>query len=146
MVVCESLRVLRHDNAVCLVGRVQHQGNSVSAMMQREMQRLLHHHGFQGHEEGQHLRQLIAAFEQQGAQGLEPVVAARWTVRRTACQAIAAWEAKPGLAGIDPPTSAKQAILHDLRSWAALTFGGLHHKVASEAAYVLQGVRLPPTA
>jgi hypothetical protein len=74
------------------------------------------------------------------------VVAARWTVRRTAGQAIAAWDAKPGLGGIDPPTSAKQAILHELRGWATVTFDGLHRAVASEEAYVLQGVRLPPTA
>jgi ubiquinone/menaquinone biosynthesis C-methylase UbiE len=144
-VVCESLRVLRHDYAVCIAGRVQRQEDSVSAMLQREMQRLLRHHGFQGYEGGQHLRQLITAFEQRGALELEPVVAARWTVRRAAGQAIAAWDAKPGLGGIDPPTRTKQAILHTLRTWAALTFGGLHHEVTSEEAYVLHGVRLPPT-
>jgi ubiquinone/menaquinone biosynthesis C-methylase UbiE len=145
-VVHESLRVARADGAVCIMGRVQRQDDSVSVIMQREMLRLLGQHGFQGHEGGQHQRQLFAAFTRQGAQELESVVVARWTVKRTAWQAIAAWDAKPGLAGIDPPVSTKQAVLDELYSWAAATFGGLHHEVASEEAYVLQGVRLRPRA
>lgn len=143
-VVCESLRVARRDGAVCMMGWVQRQEDSMSAMLRREMRRLLSQQGLQGQDGGQHRRQILAAFAQQGAQELEPVVIGRWTVRRTAWQAIAAWDAKPGLGGIDPPTSVKQDILHTLHNWAAATFADLHHEVASEEAYVLQGVRLWP--
>src|SRR5574341_1398373 len=77
------------DDAVVILGRVQRQDDSVAAMMQREMQRLLRQHGFHSRGGGQHQRQLLAAYRQHGATVLEPVSAARWTVTRTPWQSIA---------------------------------------------------------
>jgi hypothetical protein len=49
---------------------------------------------------------------------------------------------KPGLGGIDPPPDVKRAVLDDLCRWATVTFSDIQREVASEEAYVLQGVRL----
>jgi len=143
-VVRESFRVACPDGAVVIIGRMQRQEDSVAAMMQREMQRLLRQYGFPGRGGGQHQRQLIAAYCHRGATALEPVVAARWIVTRTPWQSIEAWHTKPRLGGIDPPPDVKHAILLDLCSWATVTFGDLQQEVTSEEAYVLQGVRLQP--
>lgn len=144
-VVHESLRVAQPTGAVVVMGRVQRHDDSVTAMMQREMQRLLRQHGFQGRGGGQHQRQILAAYRQCGATVLEPMVVVRWTVTRTPWQSIAAWHTKPGLAGLAPPPHVKRTILHDLCRWATMTFGDVQHQVTSEEAYVLQGVRLQPT-
>jgi hypothetical protein len=77
---------------------------------------------------------------------LDPVVVGRWTVTRTPWQSIEAGLSKPGLGGIDLRPDIKRAILGELCNWAKGTFGDLDHEVASEGAYVLQGIRLRPTA
>jgi hypothetical protein len=111
-------------------------------MMQREMLRLLCQHGFQGRAGGPHQRRLLAAYGQQGAAVLEPVIAAQWTATQTPWQSIAAWHSKPGLGGIVLPLDVKQTILQALCRWATETFGGLHHAGSSTESYVLQGVHL----
>jgi hypothetical protein len=77
---------------------------------------------------------------------LEPVLAARWTVMRTAWQAIEAWRSKPGLAGLDVPPDVQDAILDKLARWARSACGDLHRQVTCEETYVLQGVDLSSTA
>jgi ubiquinone/menaquinone biosynthesis C-methylase UbiE len=144
-VVSESVRVARPDGAVVMIGRVQRQDDSVAAMMQREMQRLLGHHGLQGRAGGQHQRRLLALYSQQGATVLAPVVVARRAVPWTPWQSIEAWHRKPGLGGLALPASEKDTILQALCRWAARTFGDLQCEVISEEAYVLQGVRLRST-
>ena len=141
-VVYESVRVARPDGAVVIIGRVQRQDDSVAAMMQREMQCLLRHHGLQGRAGGQPQRQLLASYSQQGATVLAPVVVARWAVPWTPWQSIEAWHMKPGLGGLALPASEKDTILQTLCRWATKTFGDLQCEVISEEAYVLQGVRL----
>jgi ubiquinone/menaquinone biosynthesis C-methylase UbiE len=141
-IVRESMRVARPDGAVVILGRVQRQDNSVAAMMQREMQRLLGHHGLQGRVGGQHQRQLLASYSQQGATILAPVVVARRAVPWTPWQSIEAWQAKPGLGGLALPPGDKDAILQALCRWATETFGDLQGEGIAEEAYVLQGVRL----
>jgi ubiquinone/menaquinone biosynthesis C-methylase UbiE len=143
-VVSESVRVARPDGAVVLIGRVQRQDDSVAAMMQRELQRLLRHHGFQGRAGGQHQRQLLASYRQRGATVLAPVVVARWAVPWTPWQSIEAWRMKPGLGGLALPASEKDTILQALCRWATKTFGDLQCEAISKEAYVLQGIRLRP--
>jgi hypothetical protein len=125
---------------------VQRQADSVAAVMQREMQRLLHHHGVPGRAGGPYQRHLLAAYGQQGATVLAPVIVARWAVTWTPWQSIEAWCTKPGLGGLDLPASEKSTILQMLYRWATRTFGDLHREVTSEETYVLQGVRLRPVA
>lgn len=141
-VIRESLRVVRPEGAVVILGRVHRPDDHVAAVMQREMQRLLRQHGFRSREGGEHQRHLLAAYGQHGDTVLEPVVAAQWTVTRTPWQSIADWQTKPGLGGIDPPPAVKSAILHELCRWASVTFGDMQQAVRSAEAYVLQGVRL----
>lgn len=144
-VVRESVRVAHPEGAVCIVGRVERPANSVPAMLQRALQRVLRQHGFHAREGMRHQGELLSAYAQRAATALDPVVAARWTVTRTPWQSIEAWQSKPGLGGVDPPPEVKHAILQALCGWAEATFGDLHREVACEEVYVLQGVRLRPT-
>jgi ubiquinone/menaquinone biosynthesis C-methylase UbiE len=145
-VVAESLRVAQADGASLIIGRTQRPADSLATVMQQAMQRLLDQHGFPGRDGRQHQRQLLAALEHRGATVLDPVVVVRWTVVRTPWQSIVAWGSKPGLGGLEVPCAAKRTILDELRCWARSTFGDLYHAVTCEEAYVLQRVRLPPTA
>ena len=141
-VVTESFRIARHSDSVLITGRVQRQQTSVTARMQREMQQRMRHHGFPAREGNRHHQRLCDALCQRGARMLEPVVAARWTVKRTPWQSIEAWQSKPGLGGADPPREVKDAILRELQEWAKATFANLHQPIASEETYVLQGIEL----
>jgi len=145
-VVDESFRVAQPDGASLIIGRIQRPPGSLPTMLQQVMQRLLRQQGFSSHAGEQHQRQLLAAFTQRGGRGLDPVIAARWTVTRTSWQSIEAWQSKPGLAGLDVPPVVQRSILDELRSWAQSTFGDLHRQVTCEEAYVLQGVGLRPRA
>src|SRR5215475_5514577 len=140
-VVRESIRVAHPDGAVCIVGRVQRQADSVPAMLQRELQRVLRQYGFHGREGIQHQRELLAAYGDHGATVLDPVVVLRWTVTRTLWQSIEDWQSKPGLGGVDPSPGVKHEILHYLCGWAEATCGDLHQAARFEEAYVLQAVR-----
>jgi hypothetical protein len=113
--------------------------------MQQAMQRLLRQQGFSGHHGEPHQRRLLAALTQRGAMVLDPVEVARWTVTRTPLQSIAAWQSKPGLAGLDVSPFVQGGILDELRSWAQSTFDDLNREVTCDETYVLQGVNLRPT-
>ncbi len=76
----------------------------------------------------------------------DPVTVARWTVVRTPSQSIDDWQSKPGLGGLHPAASVKHEILRQLSHWAEERFGSLDREVASDVAYVIQGVRLSDTA
>lgn len=143
-IVRESFRVAQPEGTLCLMGRIHRQEDSVAAMMQRQLQRLLYQYGYPGRAGLQHQQALLASYSQQGAIVLDPMVVVRWTVTRTPAQGLDAWQSKPGLGGIDLPPHVKRAILHDLSTWAKGTFGDLQHARSSEEAYVLQGVRLWP--
>jgi SAM-dependent methyltransferase len=141
-VVAEALRVAHPQGALLLVGRVERPDASLQSQMQHQLHRLLRHHGWPAQAGVPRQQWLLARCCQYGAEALSPVVVARWRVRSTPGEAIAAWQNKPGLSGLEPPTALKHAILTDLASWAEATFGCLVQQVESEVAYTLQGVRL----
>jgi ubiquinone/menaquinone biosynthesis C-methylase UbiE len=141
-VVSESCRVAKPDRASLIMGRIQRPTDSLPTMLQQAMQRLLRQYGFSGHAGEPHQRQLLAAFAQRGGRVIDPLVVRRWTATRTPWQSIEAWQSKPGLAGLDVPPNVQHAILEELRSWAQVVFGDLHHEVSYEEAYVLLGVGL----
>jgi ubiquinone/menaquinone biosynthesis C-methylase UbiE len=144
-VVEEVFRVARPDGAVLIIGRIQRPKESVKAQMKQTLHRLLAQRGFSAREGGKNQHKLIELLCQRGAEAIAPAVISRWTQSSTPAQSLDSWQQKPGLGGIDLPAEIKQEILEELQNWAQGTFGGLCVQVESEAAYVLQGVRLPST-
>lgn len=143
-VVAESFRVARPEGALLIVGRVQRSSTSLQSQMRHQLHRLLRQRGLPAREGAQYQQRLVACCGQRSAQVIAPLVVAQWRVASTPKEALAAWRDNPGLGGLDPPARLKQAILRALATWAEATFGDLERQVESEAAYVLQGVRLCP--
>jgi hypothetical protein len=141
-VVGESYRVARPDGARLIVGRIQRPPDSLPAVLQQALQRVLRQRGFSARAGEPHQRQLLAALARRGAAVLAPVIVARWTVTRTPWQSIAAWQSKQGLAGLEVSPAVQRDILDELCQWAQASCGDLHREVSCEEAYGLQGVSL----
>ena len=142
-VVRQFARLAHPEGAALLVGRVRRSKDSVKTRMRDEMRRRLRSHGLAGREVDRNRRRILEACLRRPAEAIEPLVVSRWTVSASPQQSIESWQQKRGLAGVDPPPATKREILEELRSWAQEIFGGLDVEIASEEAYVLEGVRLP---
>jgi hypothetical protein len=126
--------------AVCVLGWVERQPESVKARMSREMQRRLRERGFPARSAGS--RRVLQACRERGATDLPKTVVTRWPARHTARQSLADWRGKEGLGGIVLPPGVQEEVLRELETWAVETFGGLDEARETEDAYVLDGVRL----
>jgi hypothetical protein len=126
--------------AVCVLGWVERQPESVKARMSREMQRRLRERGFPVRSAGS--RRVLQACRERGATDLPKTVVTRWPARHTARQSLADWRGKEGLGGIVLPPGVQEEVLRELETWAVETFGGLDEARETEDAYVLDGVRL----
>jgi ubiquinone/menaquinone biosynthesis C-methylase UbiE len=141
-VVAETLRVAHPQGAWLLVGRIQCAPQSLPVQMQQQLQRLLRHNGFQPRAGERHQEELLASYQQHGGEALAPLVVARWRVTSTPAAALAAWQGKPGLGGVNLSAHAQRTILRALSLWAETTFEDLERAVESEVVYTLQGVKL----
>jgi ubiquinone/menaquinone biosynthesis C-methylase UbiE len=142
-VVEEVFRVARPNGALLIIGRIQRPKESIKTQMKQALHRLLDQRGFSAREGGKNQHKLMELCCQRGAEAIAPAVVSQWTESTTPAKSLDNWQQKPGLGGIDLPAETKQEILEELQSWAERTFGELYAPVESEAAYVLQGVRLP---
>ncbi|HET7460980.1 MAG TPA: methyltransferase domain-containing protein [Longimicrobium sp.] len=141
-VAAETVRVLR-PGGVLAVGRVQRPRDSVKAVMRREMRHLLQAGGVAARSAEASAGVVFAALERHGAQRLEPVAAARWTVTHSPAESIAAWEEKAGLAGADVPPEAKARVLARLRELAAERYGDPTAQLPQEEWFEITAARLP---
>ncbi len=128
--------------AVCVLGWVEREPESVKARMAREMQRRLRERGFAARSAGS--RRVLKACRERGAVELPKTVVTRWPVWHRASQSLADWRSKDGLGGIVLPPGVQDEILNELEAWAVETFGGLDDTWETHDAYVLEGVRLDP--
>jgi SAM-dependent methyltransferase len=135
-----ELRRVVGEGGACVLGWVERRPESVKARMSREMQRRLRERGFAARSAGS--RPYLAALEQQGALRLPRTVVASWPVGHSPRRSLDDWGGKTGLGGIVLPPGVQEEVLDELAAWAVATFGGLDVTVASEEAYVLDGVRL----
>ena len=126
--------------AVCVLGWVERQPESIKKRMSREMQRRLRERGFPARSMGS--RRVLQALREGGARDLDKVVVASWPVRHTPRQSLDDWRSKEGLGGIVLPPGVQDEVLRGLEAWAEETFGGLDAGLESQDAYVLEGVRL----
>jgi ubiquinone/menaquinone biosynthesis C-methylase UbiE len=141
--IAEIGRVSHPAGATLLIGSVQRQKDSVKWLMKQEMQRLLKQRGFHPRQGDKSQRQIIDLFCQQGAEMIEPAIAAQWTVTTSPQDSLQNWQQKAGLGGIDLPHALQQEILTELQAWAADNFSHLHQPIATTETYLLQGVYLP---
>jgi SAM-dependent methyltransferase len=137
-VVDEVVRV-SGSGAVCVLGWVERQPESIKATMSREMQRRLRERGFAARSAGS--RRFLKACQARGAEVLDRISVVRWPVIHTPRQSLDDWRSKTGLGGVVLPPGVQEEVLREVEEWAIGTFGGLDAARESAEAYVLEGVR-----
>lgn len=140
--VAEALRVAHHGGAVLILGHVRRERDSVRAALRREMRRLLAEHGIEGRSGSRSRRRLAAALVERGGRVLEPRRAASWPVLEVAAESLAAWRAKPGLAGRPLAPEIRDRVLRRLEAWARERYGDVETARPSTEHYELEAVRL----
>lgn len=140
-VVDETCRVAA-PRAALVLGRVRRDPDGARALVREEMRRELERRGVAPRDVQQRRRLILAACRARGGEPIEAVEVARWSVLRSPSESIEAWRQKPGLAGVDPPDDVKASVLAAVTRWARDAFADPDEPVASEEAYVIEGVRL----
>lgn len=140
-VAAEFIRVAARDGATFIVGRTRREPQSTRARMAREMNERLRLRGFKGRGGQGQSRELFEACSRRGAEILEPVEVARWTVRASPQKSLDSWRSLVSLGGIKVPAEVRAEILMELEGWAAQEFGALDRETESEETYVLYPIR-----
>lgn len=142
-VACEFLRVASSAGATLILGRVEREPNSVRARMSKEMNELMHEHGFVGRRGERQNRKLFELCSRCGAVALEPLSVASWKTIASPRQSLDSWRSLKGLGGLSVPDAIRTEVLRELEGWAEDVFGGLDREFESQETYVLKSVRLP---
>ncbi len=143
-VAAEVFRLASPDGATLLVGRVERTAGSVKERMAREMNERLRRRGLKARRGERRNRRLFEACERLGAQTLEPVPLATWSVSASPRQSLDSWRGLKGLGGIPVTAETRAEVLGELQVWAAEEFGGLDTEFEFEETYVLSPLRVPP--
>ncbi len=141
--VADEVQRVAVPGAHLLIGRVEREIKGLRARLRREMRDKLARRGYAPREGRGRDEALLAALIERGAKPLAARVAARWPVRRTARELLAAWRAKSGLGGVEIAAAEKQTILDELADWAETSVGSLDTVDISEETYMLAGALLP---
>lgn len=126
-VVRESLRVAHPDGAFLVIGRVRRSPESIRALLRKEMQSVLSHHGIIGRKKEELHETLMTALAAHGChvQPPGPRTVATWTVEESPAACLAAWRGKEGLAGTPLSAPVQHAVLEELERWAHARFADL---------------------
>jgi ubiquinone/menaquinone biosynthesis C-methylase UbiE len=138
----EVRRVIGPGGGWLVAGRVRRPPDSPKSVLRRQMRRMLEAEGLRGRSGEAGAEAVFAALEAAGGRRAQPRAAARWTVPHRPADAIAAWEGKGGLAGIEVPPDVKSRVLNGLREWAAERFGDLQRILEQEEAFELAAIRM----
>jgi ubiquinone/menaquinone biosynthesis C-methylase UbiE len=141
----EVFRIARTAGATLITGRVERTPGSIRERMAQEMNERLLRRGFEGRRGERRNRKLIESCLSRGAEILEPVSVATWSVSASPRQSLDSWRRLTGLGGLPVPATIRAEILRELEAWAEEVFGGLDREFESEETYVLKALRLPPT-
>ncbi len=136
-------RLATPQGAVLALGRVARGTESRRAALQRELQRLLATEGLRGRRGAAAHQGLLDTLVAAGGAVVSQQIVARWPVEERVADALAAWRAKPGLAGLALPAAVRDRVLDRLARWAAECFGDPARRWPSEEGYELAVVRLP---
>lgn len=139
----ELLRVASPEGALIVLGGVESEPDSLRAVLRRRMRRLLAEHGVEGRRAGEARRRLAADLAERGGEVLPVVTAASWEVVHRAADTLAAWRAKPGLAGRAVPPALQQSVLSRLEDWIRERYGSLDVEQGATERYQLATIRLP---
>ncbi len=136
----EARRLAGDHGLVFLLGKVERDPDSVKESMRRKMRKLLEEKGYSGRGGRKGREALWTELGDRGAVRLEPRLVAKWPTASSAWQSLRSWDGKAGLAGLTVPETTKREVLDALRDWARERFGSLDREIASEEAYVLEGM------
>jgi hypothetical protein len=144
-VASEVFRIASSAGATLITGRVERTPGSIRDRMAQEMNERLRRRGFEGRRGERRNRKLFESCLRRGAEILEPVSVATWSVTASPRQSLDSWRRLTGLGGIPVPAIIREDILRELEAWAEEAFGGLDREFESEETYVLKSLRVPPT-
>jgi ubiquinone/menaquinone biosynthesis C-methylase UbiE len=140
----EIFRIASSAGATLILGRVERTPGSIRNRMAEEMNEYLRRRGFEGRRGERRNRKLFESCTDRGAEILEPVRVATWSVSASPRQSLDSWRRLTGLGGIPVPATIRAEVLRELEVWAEEAFGGLDQEFASEETYVLKSLRVPP--
>lgn len=143
-VASETFRVASPVGATLILGRVERTPGSVKERMAQEMNERLRRRGFEGHRGQRRNRKLFESCLRRGAQMLEPVAVATWSVSASPRQSLDSWRRLTSLGGLPVPATTRTEVLRELEVWAEEAFGGLDREFEFEETYVLTSLRVPP--
>ncbi|MFL6257353.1 MAG: class I SAM-dependent methyltransferase [Pyrinomonadaceae bacterium] len=143
-VAAEVFRLASPAGATLILGRVERTHGSVKERLAQEMNERLRRRGLKGRRGERRNRKLFESCERLGAETLEPVPVATWSVSASPRQSLDAWRSLTGLGGLPVSTETRAEVLSELEIWAAAEFGGLDGEFEFEETYVLSPLRVPP--
>lgn len=143
LLVREILRVANPKGAMAVFGGVRSERDSLRPMLRREMRRLLAEQGIEGRNARAFQDRIARELEERGGEVLPVRAVTSWSVTQTACDALAGWRAKEGLAGRTVTPEAQENVLRRLEAWIKKRFGSLDVERDSTDRYELAAIRLP---
>lgn len=140
--VAEADRVAHPDGAVLVHGKITRAPDSPHVLARRKLHELLSAHGYAPRPVGRLLKQLFAKAEAAGGTPLPQHTVATWQRRVRPSDVPAQRRQKCSMGGVTPPPEVGAAVLAELTTWLAETYGDPTEVVTTEESYVLTGVRL----
>ena len=145
--VCAELyRTAVPAGATFLVGRVERDRESIQSVLRRKMRRHLQETGYQAHDGHRAWEQLEEVLCEWNGQTLQSRTVVQWQRCRSPAQMLAAWENKPGLAGLSLTREAKASVLTRVRDWAKNRYNDLDEPCEIQESYQLQGITFQTSA
>lgn len=143
VLVAETLRVASPAGAVVALGCVRSHPESLSAVLRREMRRLLAEHGVEARRAGASRSSIADALAARGGEVLPARTAASWALVERARDVLGAWRAKAGLGGWAVPPEVQERVLLRLEDWVRKRYGSLDVARDATECYELAAIRLP---
>lgn len=144
-IITEVRRVLGPSGGWLVTGRVRRDEQAANAILRRKMLELLRERGYNGRSGGSGGNRLAGELERLGGRLLPARVVAQWTTAGSPSKALASWQSKEGLAGLDLPADIKALILEDLGRWGKKEFNDMDKPVEHREEYEILSVDLRST-
>jgi hypothetical protein len=141
----EANRVAQPEGAVLIHGKVERQRESPKAVLRRKLHERLTAHGYRPRPAGRLLERIFERATATGGTALPPSTVASWRREVRPTDPIDEWRQTHSMGGITPSAEVSAAVLAELSTWVAETYGEPAAPVTTEESYVLTGVQLRPT-
>lgn len=141
-VINELFRVAAPNEAYLIIGHVFRDSQNPRAEMRRQMRDFLREYGAEGKSGERRRGRLLEQCRNRGAELMETVQAAEWSVNYSPRISIDSWRSKDGLAGGFVSNDIKESVMSRLTQWAETRFGSLDRQFEIQESYRLEAVRL----